>query len=58
LGEVILIEGTREALEFFGKLVTAQSQALDDGFEISPRGPGSYFFDPRAEKGFYLHRVD
>jgi hypothetical protein len=32
--------------------------AKDDGFEIGPRGPGEYFFDHRAEKGFYIHRID
>lgn len=58
LGEVILIEGTREALEFLGKVLIAQSTAKDDGFEIAPRGPDEYFFDRRAEKGFYIHRVD
>jgi hypothetical protein len=58
LGEVILVEGTREALEFLGKVLIAQSAANDDGFEIGPRGPGEYFFDRRAEKGFYIHRID
>ncbi|HEX2061320.1 MAG TPA: hypothetical protein VHK90_11310 [Thermoanaerobaculia bacterium] len=58
LGDVILVEGTREALEFLGKVFIAQSAANDDGFEIGPRGPGEYFFDPRAEKGFYIHRMD
>jgi hypothetical protein len=58
LGEVILVEGTREALEFLGKVLIAQSAAEDDGFEIGPRGPGEYFFDRRAEKGFYIHRID
>jgi hypothetical protein len=58
LGEVILIEGTRDALEFLGKVLIAQSAAKDDGFEIGPQGPGEYFFDRRAEKGFYIHRID
>jgi hypothetical protein len=58
LGEVILVEGTREALEFLGKILIAQSAAKDDGFEIGPRGPGESFFDRRAEKGFYIHRID
>lgn len=58
LGEVILVEGPREALEFLGKVLIAQSAAKDDGFEIGPRGPGEYFLDRRAEKGFYIHRID
>lgn len=58
LGEVVLIEGTRESLEVLAKLLAAQATAADDGFEISPRGPGSYFFDPASEKGFYIHRKE
>jgi len=58
LGEVILIEGSRESLEFFAKVVAAQAVAKDDGFEISPRGPGNYFFDPTSEKGFFIHRLE
>jgi hypothetical protein len=55
---MILIEGTRESLEFFGKLIIAQAHARDDGFQISPRGAGSRFFETAVEKGFYLHRLD
>ena len=57
LDDVVLVEGTAEALEFLGKLFLAQAQAIDDGFEIAPTGPGEYFFDPMSEKGVYIHRV-
>ena len=56
--DLVLVEGTAETLEFFGKLLLAQSRAQDDGFEISPNGPGAYFFDPASEKGVYIHRLD
>jgi hypothetical protein len=39
LGAVMLIEGSREALEFLGKLLIEQARAADDGFEISPMDP-------------------
>jgi hypothetical protein len=58
LDDVVLVEGTAEALEFLGRLFIAQSQAQDDGFEIAPTGPGEYFFDPLSEKGVYIHRVN
>ena len=58
MGDVILIEGTRESLEFLGRLITAQANAHDDGFQISPHGAGNRFFDSDAEKGFYLRRLD
>lgn len=57
LGEVVLIEGNRESLEFLAKLIAAQAATHDDGFEISPNGAGSLFFDPASEKGFYIHRT-
>jgi hypothetical protein len=57
LDDVVLVEGTAEALEFLGKLFLAQSQANDDGFEIAPTGPGEYFFDPTSEKGIYIHKL-
>ena len=58
LDDVMLVEGTAEALEFLGKLFIAQSLAHDDGFEIAPTGPGERFFDPESEKGIYIHRID
>jgi len=58
LGDVILIEGSSDALKFLGKVIIAQSEAQDDGFQIGPRGPGELFFDPRAERGFYIHRIE
>jgi hypothetical protein len=58
LKDVVLVEGTAEALEFLGKLFLAQSRAQDDGFEIAPNGPGEYFFDRASEKGVYIHRLD
>ena len=58
LDDVVLVEGTAEALEFLGKLFLAQARTLDDGFEIAPNGPGEYFFNPMSEKGIYIHRLD
>jgi hypothetical protein len=56
LGTVMLIEGSCESLEFLGKLLIEQARATDDGFELSPNGPGSYFFDTGSTKGVYIHR--
>lgn len=54
----ILIEGTKEALEFFGKLVLAQAQySKDCGFSISPHGAGSALFSETSAVGLYIHRL-
>jgi hypothetical protein len=55
--DTIFIEGTREALLFVSELFAAQAEASDDGFEISPFGPGKARFAPGSTKGIYIHRV-
>lgn len=56
--EYILIEGTREALIFLSELFAAQAECLNDGYEISPFGPGCALFAPGSTKGIYIHRID
>jgi hypothetical protein len=53
----ILIEGDADAFKFFGELLMAYSIELDDGFELSPRGPGSNFFKDDSTEGLYFHRL-
>ena len=55
--DTILVEGTAEALLFVSKLFAAQSEAADDGFHMSPSGPGSAWFAPGSTKGMFIHRV-
>ena len=56
--KTILIEGDRTALRFFGELICAHADGHgDDGFQISPKGPGTIYFDPAATLGVYLHRL-
>jgi hypothetical protein len=40
-----------------GEVLLAQADfEKDDGFEISPDGPGSAFFTEGSTHGFYFHR--
>ncbi len=57
LEEVVLIEGDKTTLEFLGHLFLAQAGFSDDGFEVSPRGPGSALFSGDSPLGLYIHRV-
>jgi hypothetical protein len=52
LGDVVLIEGTAESLQFLGKILDAQSRARDDGFEIAPNGPATTFSMRRPKRAF------
>ena len=52
-----LFEGDPRALEFLGKLFLAQATFADDGFQISPRGPGERLFKRRSQLGLYIQRV-
>jgi hypothetical protein len=55
---VVLIEGTREGLEFLGRLLLSQAKyAKDCGFHLGPSGPGKALFGRGATIGLYLHRV-
>ena len=53
---LVLIEGTEDALLRFAELIVAQARFCgDDGFEISPNGPGSLIFDSKSTLGVYIH---
>lgn len=56
---VLLIEGDRRSLTFLAEVILAQASfsEVDCGFEISPGGPGSSFFDPRSTVGVYIHSL-
>jgi len=52
------IEGDALSLQYFARLVLAQAAFPSDcGFEISPTGPGSKFFDNDSQVGIYIHRL-
>lgn len=56
--DMVMIEGSAEALEFLGNLLIAQAHfSRDCGFEISPTGPGSAVFSSEATVGVYIHRL-
>ncbi len=57
-GEYILIEGSKEALEFWGKLFLAQAKETEDcRFWASPFGAGCAHFTERSNRGLYIHRL-
>ena len=56
-GPTILIEGDADAFNFLGELLIAHSIESDDGFALSPHGPGSSFFKGDSTEGFYFHRL-
>mgnify|MGYP001331364008 CR=1 FL=1 len=58
LEDSVLVEGDRVSLEFLGHLLLAQAQFTDDGFQMSPKGPGSIFFKTRTSLGIYIHRLE
>lgn len=54
-GEVVLIEGSEEALVRLAELILAQAAfRKDDGFEVSPTGAGQRIFEPGSSVGLYL----
>jgi hypothetical protein len=55
--DVVLIEGTREALEFLGQLLLAQARCRDCGFQLTPNGAGKALLSIESTKGVYLHRL-
>lgn len=56
LEDLVLIEGSDDALLRFAELIAAQARFCgDDGFEISPNGPGSMIFDSKSTLGVYIH---
>jgi hypothetical protein len=57
--DLILLQGTREALLFLSDLLRAQAEYDDDdSFDISPFGPGNALFAPGSTRGIYISRVD
>jgi hypothetical protein len=55
--ETVMIQGSKESLEFLGRLLVAQSSFDGDcGVQIGPGGPGSTFLAP-GSLGIYVHRV-
>ena len=56
---VIVIQGTAEALIFLSELFSAQSKSPDDGFEISPFGAGLCLVcRDFSTKGLYIQRIE
>ena len=56
--DFVLIEGTREALDFLSELLSAQAKSGDRGFQISPTGAGNALFSSESTHGIYVHRID
>jgi len=57
--DVVLIEGTREGLEFLAELFWAQAHdSEDDAKQLWPTGPGSALFTKTSTRGFYIRRID
>jgi hypothetical protein len=57
--DVVLFEGTANALEFLGKLfLSVAADQNDTGFQISPSGPGSLLFSEKSKLGIYIHRLE
>ena len=56
---VVLIEGSQASLRFLAELLLAVADdPQDDGFSISPTGPGSVYFNrQQSELGLYLYRT-
>lgn len=57
-GEVVLVEGSEEALLRLAELLVAQATfQKDDGFEVSPTGAGKLIFGKGSNIGLYIHVV-
>ena len=57
LGDLVLVEGDAVSLDFLGRVLIAQAGTTDDGFQLSPKGPGRKHFSRRSSLGIYIHRV-
>ncbi|MCI0640476.1 MAG: hypothetical protein L0Y72_05675 [Gemmataceae bacterium] len=55
--ETLLIEGDKNSLEFLGKLLMAQAQSEDCGFQMTPHGAGKAYFSKDFTRGVYIHRT-
>jgi hypothetical protein len=56
--DLILFEGTGEALKFMAALFTAMATDPDCGFQIGPRHAGRALFAKGSTRGLYIHRVE
>ena len=56
-GDVLLIEGEREGLEFLGNLLLAQAKSEDCGLQLGLNGAGKTFFTRASTAGLYIHRL-
>jgi hypothetical protein len=56
--DTVVFEGSKETLEFVGKLFISQAQYESDcGFGMSPVDAGKRLFIKKSKLGFYIHRV-
>ncbi|HEV7644707.1 MAG TPA: hypothetical protein VGO50_12240 [Pyrinomonadaceae bacterium] len=55
--DMVLIEGSSQALSFLGKLLLAHAEDEEDGVQISPKGAGRVFFSKESTLGIYIHRL-
>ena len=53
----VLIEGDKDAFRFLARLLEAQAEADDCGFQIGPKGAGRARFKKGSSLGLYLHRA-
>jgi hypothetical protein len=53
----MVIEGNAASLKCLARVILAVAEDEDCGYGISPRGPGSSFFNKDAGLGIYLHRI-
>jgi len=57
--DVVLVEGTKEGLEFLAELFWAQAHDTeDDAKQLWPTGPGNILFTEKSTRGFYIRRID
>ena len=55
----VLIKGTAIALKMLAELLlSVANEKENDGFHITPHGPGSIHFADDSKYGVYIYRVD
>jgi hypothetical protein len=58
IDDVLVIEGSRDALLFLSRLFKAVAETESDGFHLSPQGAGYAWFAEGSTKGLYLRRTN
>ncbi|HEV2731131.1 MAG TPA: hypothetical protein VGV15_13955 [Terriglobales bacterium] len=53
----VLIEGDKDTFKFLARLLEAQAEANDCGFQIHPKSAGRARFKKGSSLGLYLHRL-